>query len=473
MALKTAAVIGSGPNGLTAAILMARAGVPTTVYEAQPTIGGGTRSAELTLPGVIHDVCSAVHPLALSSPVFQTFPLAEYGLEWIQPPVPLAHPFDDGTSALLRRSVAETAQGLGLDRAAYVRAVGPLADRWMDLAKQILAPVAWPASPYLLARFGVLAPWPAASVARSLFRTDEARALFAGCAAHSFLPLENLVSAAFGWVLALSAHGVGWPIPRGGSQSIADALAGYFRSLGGRIVTGTPVTSLEQLGDASMILCDVTPRQLVAIAGKALPPHYRGKLERYRYGPGIFKADWALSAPVPWKSADCARSATVHLGGKLEEIAASERAAWEGRACDRPFVLFVQPSLFDASRAAAGKHTAWAYCHVPNGSTRDMTEIIENQVERFAPGFRDTILARSSMSCAEMERRNANLVGGDINGGAQDLPQLFLRPTPDLYRTPVRGLYLCSSSTPPGGAVHGMCGYFAATMALRDARVIR
>ncbi len=473
MALTRAAVIGSGPNGLTAAIILARAGVPTTVYEAQPSIGGGVRSAELTLPGFIHDVCSAVHPLALSSPVFGTFPLAEYGLEWIQPPVPLAHPFDDGSSALLYRSVRETAVGLGSDRDAYERDVGPLAERWMDLAKQILAPLAWPAAPYLLARFGLLAPWPAASAARFLFQTEPARALFAGCAAHSCLPLEKPASAAFGWVLALAAHGVGWPIPRGGSQSIARALTGYFRSLGGEVAVDTPVTSLEQLGDSSPILFDVTPRQFVAIAGDRLPPHYRGKLERYRYGPGIFKMDWALHAPIPWKSAACALSATVHVGGTLEEIAASERAPWEGKPFDRPLVLLVQPSLFDASRAPAGKHTAWAYCHVPNGSTRDMTEIIENQVERFAPGFRDTILARSAMNSREMERHNANLVGGDINGGAQDLPQLFLRPTSNLYRTPVAGVYLCSSSTPPGGAVHGMCGYFAAMMALKDARVIR
>ncbi len=465
---RRACVIGAGPNGLTAAITLARSGIETVILEAQPAIGGGTRSAELTLPGFIHDVCSAVHPLALTSPAFAKFPLAQHGLQWIQPPIPLAHPLDDGTAALLHVSVRETAAGLGPDGPTYRRVVEPLAARWPDLARDILGPLSFPKSPLLLARFGLLAPWPAALVARILFRTPRARALFAGMAAHSFLPLETMVSAAFGWVLALAGHGVGWPIARGGSQMIAAALASYFESLGGRVVTNAPVRSLAELDDSSIVLCDITPRQLLALADGRLPAAYRRQLEAYRYGPGVFKLDWALRAPIPWRNPDCARAGTVHIGGTLAEVAASERAPWQGREAERPFVLLAQPSLFDPTRAPAGQHTAWAYCHVPNGSTFDMTARIESQIERFAPGFRETILARSARNSAQLETHNANLVGGDINGGAQNLAQMFLRPTPSMYRTPVKGLYLCSSSTPPGGGVHGMCGFHAARTALRD-----
>jgi phytoene dehydrogenase-like protein len=461
-------VVGSGPNGLTAAILLARAGMPTTLIEAQPTIGGGTRSAHLTLPGFVHDICSAVHPLALSSPAFASFPLAEHGLEWIHPPVPLAHPLEDGSSALLHRSVERTAKELGKDGAIYRRLVNPLVFRWNELAGELLAPLHAPKHPLLLARFGLLAPWPATLTARALFRNAATRTLFAGIAAHSILPLEKIGSGAFGWFLGIAAHAVGWPIPRGGSQQIANALASYFESLGGRIVTNTPVRSLHELADAGVILLDVTPRQLLAIARDRLPDRYCRKLESYRYGPGVYKMDWALNGPIPWKSGDCTQAATVHLGATLEEIAASERASWNGVIHDRPFVLVVQPSLFDSTRAPVGKHTAWAYCHVPNGSTADVSEQIEAQVERFAPGFKSRILARSIMKPAEMELHNANLVGGDITGGAAYLRQLFLRPTRSLYRTPAPNLYLCSSSTPPGGGVHGMCGYHAARMALRD-----
>lgn len=468
MQAATAYVIGSGPNGLTAAIVLARAGLPVTLLEAQPSIGGGVRSAELTLPGFVHDICSAVHPLALSSPAFATFPLAQHGLEWIQPPAPLAHPLDDGSCVLVDVSVEKTAERLGKDRAIYRRILDPLVPRWSDLVREILAPMHMPAHPFLLARFGLLAPWPATVAARTLFHTPAARALFAGVAAHSILPLERPGSAAFGWVLTLAAHAVGWPIPRGGSQRIANALASYFQSLGGTIVPNTTVGSLKELTDASLVLCDVTPRQLLHIAADRLPTHYARKLERYRYGPGVFKMDWALNRPIPWKSPGCARAATVHIGGTLDEIAAAERASWDGAAPDRPFVLLAQPSLFDPTRAPPGKHTAWAYCHVPNGSTIDMSGRIESQIERFAPGFRGTIAARHTMQPADLERHNANLIGGDINGGAADLPQLFLRPTRSLYRTPVPGLYLCSSSTPPGGGVHGMCGYHAASAALRD-----
>ena len=439
------------------------------MFEAQPTIGGGARSAELTLPGFVHDICSAVHPWAASSPAFAGFPLAQHGLEWIQPPLPLAHPLDDRSAAVLARPLEETCARLGRDGAAYRRSIGTLVRRWRELAPMIQAPlVRAPAHPWLLARFGALAFWPAAGLARRLFRTEAARALFAGNAAHSVLPLEALGSAAFGWVLAAAAHAVGWPIPRGGAQAIANALASYFESLGGRIAVNSRIQSLDQLGDASLILCDVTPRQFVAMAGHRLPDRFSRKLEAYRYGPGVFKVDWALSAPIPWKAADCARAGTVHVGGSLDEIAASERTLATKTASDRPFVLVAQPSLFDSSRAPGGQHTAWAYCHVPHASTADMTERIESQVERFAPGFRARILARHTMTPADLERHNANLVGGDITGGAQDLRQLVLRPTRLLYRTPLRGVYLCSSSTPPGGAVHGMCGFHAAHAALKD-----
>src|SRR5947209_6161066 len=465
---KTAYVIGSGPNGLTAAILLARAGLHTTVFEEQSTIGGGTRSAELTLPGFLHDVCSAVHPLAISSPVFESFPLAEHGLEWIQPDAPLAHPLDDGSCILVDRSVARHGDVLASDARAYRRILEPLVPRWKALLRDILAPPHVRKHPFVLARFGLLAPWPATLVARAVFRKPAARALFAGMAAHSILPLTMPGSAAFGWVLSLAAHAVGWPIPRGGSQRIANALASYFESLGGQILPNTGIRSLDELSDARMILCDVTPRQLLRIASKKLPQRFCRKLERYRYGPGVYKMDWALDSPIPWTAAECARAATVHVGGTLQEIAASESAAWDGRDEGRPFILLAQPSLFDSSRAPGGKHTAWAYCHVPNGSTVDMSRQIEAQVERFAPGFRNRIIGRSAMQAADLEGHNANLIGGDINGGAQDLRQLFLRPTRTLYRTPLKGLYLCSSSTPPGGGVHGMCGYHAARVALRS-----
>jgi len=364
-----------------------------------------------------------------------------------------------------------TCQLLGADGSAYRKRVAGLARRWPDLTSEILRPfVHLPASPLLLARFGSLALWPAAGTALRIFRTEAARALFAGLAAHSVLPLEAYGSAAFGWVLGIAAHAAGWPIPRGGSQLIANALASYFKTLGGCITTNTRVRSLDEIDKSALILCDVTPRQFLALAGSRLPDRFAGQLKAYRYGPGVFKIDWALGAPIPWTASDCAQAGTVHLGGTLEEIAASERSAWNGVTDDKPFVLLAQPSLFDSSRAPEEKHTVWAYCHVPNSSTVDMTERIERQVERFAPGFRDTILARHVFAPAEMENHNANLVGGDITGGAQDLRQLAFRPTPMLYRTPLDRVYLCSSSTPPGGGVHGMCGFNAAQLALADAR---
>ncbi|HVN04381.1 MAG TPA: NAD(P)/FAD-dependent oxidoreductase [Bryobacteraceae bacterium] len=466
-----ACVIGSGPNGLTAAIVLAQAGLRTTVFEAQPSIGGGARSAALTLPGFVHDVCSAVHPLAAASRAFASLPLAQHGLEWIQPPVCAAHPLDDGSAAALVMSLDETCAGLETDGAAYRRLIGPLVRHWDELLAMIQAPLLrLPAHPWLLARFGALSFWPAAWIAKRLFRTEAGRALFAGNAAHSVLPLETYGSASFGWILAAAAHVAGWPIPRGGSQSIANALASYFESLGGRIIPNQRVASLGELEEYGSILCDVTPRQFAAIAADRLPDGFHRKMESYRYGPGVFKIDWALSAPIPWKSAVCAKAGTVHVGGTLDEIAASERTLAGETPSERPFVLIAQPSLFDASRAPAGRHTAWAYCHVPHASTADMTERIESQVERFAPGFRKCIVARHTMTPAELERHNANLVGGDITGGAQDLRQLILRPTRLFYRTPIRGVYLCSASTVPGGAVHGMCGWNAAHTALHDLR---
>ncbi|HZU27626.1 MAG TPA: NAD(P)/FAD-dependent oxidoreductase [Bryobacteraceae bacterium] len=464
-------VIGSGPNGLTAAIVLAHAGLSVTVLEAQPTIGGGTRSAALTLPGFVHDVCSAVHPLAVCSPAFASFPLAAFGLEWIQPPIPLAHALDGGTCARLDQCIERTARGLGIDGPAWTRLATPLVNQWGNLIPEVLGPPHIPRHPFLLARFGALALWPATVAARSLFRTPEARALFAGIAAHSMISLDKFSAAAFAWMLGLAGNAVGWPIPRGGSQTIANALAGYLQSLGGRIVANANVSSLNELRDADAVLCDVTPRQFLRLAGDRLPDSYRRSLENWRYGPGVFKIDWALNSPIPWSAGDCARAGTVHLGGTLEEIAESERKAWDGIVSDRPFVLLAQQSLFDRSRAPQGKHTGWGYCHVPNGSTEDMTERIEAQVERFAPGFRATILARHTMNTADAERHNANLIGGDIGGGAAHLPQLFRRPTWSFYNTPLRGVYLCSASTPPGAGVHGMCGWHAARTALAHLRL--
>lgn len=462
-----AIVIGSGPNGLAAAIVLARAGLSVLVLEAEQAIGGGVRSAELTLPGFLHDVFSAVHPLGAGSPFFRTLPLAEHGLEWVHPPAPLAHPFDDGTAVVLHRSVEATAETLGADAAAYRKLMQPLVDDWERLAPELLGPPRPPRHLLAMARFGLRALRSARGLAESRFDGPRARALFAGLAAHSALPLERLPTAAFGLVLGMAGHAVGFPFPRGGAQKISDALASYLRSLGGEIQTGVRVESLDELSPARVILCDVTPRQLLRIAGRRLPEGYRRKLERYRYGVAGYKVDWALDGPIPWKAPECAQAGTLHLGGSLEEIAASESAPWRGEHAEKPYLIVAQASLFDPSRAPQGKHTAWAYCHVPLGSSFDMLERVERQMERFAPGFRERVRARNVMPPAELERRNANLVGGDMSGGAADLRQLFLRPTIRLYSTPAKGLYICSASTPPGGGVHGMCGYFAARAALR------
>ena len=464
-----AIVVGSGPNGLTAAIALARKGVSVQVLERAERIGGGMRTEELTLPGFHHDVCSAIHPLAVASPFLRQLPLGEHGLEWIEPPAALAHPFDDGTAALLERSPTATGATLGRDADAWVRHLRPLADSADALLDDLLGPLRVPRHPLALARFGLQGGLPASLFARLAFRGERARGFFAGMAAHSMLPLSEPATAAYGLVLALLGHAVGWPLARGGSQQLANALASYLQALGGTIETGRQVDSLAELDGASVVLLDTGPRELLRLAGDSLDSGYRRSLERFRYGPGVFKLDWALDAPIPWRAEDCSRAATVHLGGTLDEIAASERAPSIGASAQFPFVLLAQQSLFDPTRAPEGRHTAWAYCHVPNGSTSDLTERIERQVERFAPGFRERILARSAVGPAWFEEHNPNYVGGDINGGAGDLLQLFARPTPSLspYTTPLPGVFLCSSSTPPGGGVHGMCGYHAARVALR------
>lgn len=462
-------VVGAGPNGLAAAIEMARNGWPVALMEGADTVGGGLRSAELTLPGFLHDVCSAIHPLAVSSPFFSDLPLAQQGLVWVQPPVPLAHPLDDGTAAVLTRHLAATAAGLGRDGPAWRGLFAPLVEDWPRLAPEILRPLHLPRHPLLLARFGLNGLRSASRLAGRRFAEAPARALFAGLAAHSLLPLEASISAAFALVLGAAGHAVGWPFPRGGAQRLADALAGCLRELGGTILTGWPVTSLEELPPARTVFLDLSPRQVLAVAGDRLGRHYRQQLQKYRYGPGVCKVDWALAGPIPWRAAECAGAGTLHLGGTLEEIAESERAVWAGEHPQRPFVILAQPSLFDPTRAPHGRQTGWAYCHVPNGSERDMAERIEAQVERFAPGFRELILARHVRTAAGYERYNPNYVGGDINGGVQDLRQLFARPMAREvpYATGAAGLYLCSSSTPPGGGVHGMCGYHAARAALK------
>src|SRR5438067_7303629 len=462
-----AVVVGSGPNGLSAAIELARAGLRVHVHEAEPTIGGGTRSAELTLPGFLHDVCSAIHPMAAASPFFSQLRLAEHGLEWVHPEIELAHPLPDGTAVAVVRSVEETANGLGADAPAYRRVVAPLAARFQELLADALGPMLrLPRHPLLLGRFGVRAMLPSS---RLPFRGERARALVAGLAAHSFLPLEAPLTASFALMLGVAAHAAGWPIARGGSQRVADALAATLRALGGEIAAGDRVDSLEQLGPARAILFDTSPATLDRIAKDRLPARYRPAPRPYRRGPAGFKIDYALGGPVPWRATECRRAGTVHVGGTFEEIAAGEAEVNRGGQPDQPFVLRSQQSLFDDTRAPAGKHTLWAYCHVPNGSTVDMTARIEAQIERFAPGFRDLVLARAVAGPREVEAHNANCAGGDIAGGAHDGLQFFARPVLafDPYATPARELYLCSSSTPPGGGVHGMCGLHAARSALR------
>lgn len=468
-----AVIIGAGPNGLAAGVALAQRGWRVVIVEAAETIGGGCRTGELTVPGFHHDPCSTIHPLAVASPFLRRLPLDRYGLEWIDPPLALAHPFDDGSAAVLARSMDETTASLGADGPAYERLLRPFIRDYDVLIEQLLGPLRLPRHPLAIARFGFAALRSAKGLAEARFTGEPARALFGGVAAHSMLRLDQPGSAAFGLMLSLLGHVVGWPIPRGGSQRIVDALAAYFRSLGGEIRTGEPVRSIAGYGRAEVILFDLTPRQILQISGDQLPGWYRRQLGRYRYGPGVFKMDWALSGPAPWTAAACRQASTVHLGGPFAAIAASERAVNNGRHSPRPFVLAVQPGLFDPGRAPAGMQTLGAYCHVPHGSDRDMSEEIECQIERFAPGFRDLIIARSIMGPAAMQDYNENYIGGDINGGIQDVRQLFTRPVVrwDPYATPNQRLFICSSSTPPGGGVHGMAGYHAAQSVLRRARL--
>ncbi|MCC6176023.1 MAG: NAD(P)/FAD-dependent oxidoreductase [Chloroflexi bacterium] len=463
-----AVIVGAGPNGLAAAIVLARAGRSVLVREAASVTGGGARSEPLTRPGFVHDVCSAVYPLGIGSPLFRRLPLAQYGLEWIQPDAPLAHPLDDGTAVLLERSTRATGRWLGADAAAWRRLMDPFVARWAPLSHEVLGPLHLPGHPVLLGRFGLLALLPAAWLARLAFRGPYARALFAGMAAHATLPLNQSPSAAFGLMLGVAGHAVGWPIARGGAGSISRALTDYLGALGGEIETDAAVASLDDLPPARAVLLDLTPRQIIRVAGERLTPSYRRQLERFQYGLGTFKVDWALDGSIPWRSRQVARAGTVHLGGGLEEIVAGRRSEWTGQPAKRPIVILAQPSLFDPSRAPAGKHVAWAYCHVPNGSPADMTERIEAQVERFAPGFRERIIARHTMGPAELEQHNPNLIGGDINGGEMTPRQVFFRPAVRLapYATSAPDLFVCSSSTPPGGGVHGMCGYHAARTVL-------
>lgn len=464
-----AVVVGSGPNGLSAAITLQEAGLSVIILEGKKTIGGGLRSAELTLPGFVHDICSAIHPLAAGSPFFNKLPLDKYGLEYVYPSVAAAHPFDDGTAALLKGTVELTASGLGKDENTYASLLRPLVNSWPGLAKDVLGPLHFPKHPIDMAAFGINALRSASSLARR-FKTREARGLWAGMAAHSIQPLSNMATSAIALVLLATGHLQSWPAPLGGSFKIANALESHFLSLGGKIVTDLEVRSMNDIPSAKAILFDLTPRQILSIAGEKFSPLYKWQLERYRYGMGVFKIDWALDGPIPFASSEARMAGTVHLGNTFEEISRNELLTSKGKIVDKPFVLLAQQSIFDKSRAPEGKHTAWAYCHVPNGSTVDMTRAIENQVERFAPGFKDLILGKHTMNTKEIEAYNPNYIGGDINGGVIDLGQLFTRPVlrPSPYRTSAKGVYICSSSTPPGGGVHGMCGYYAAKQVLND-----
>jgi phytoene dehydrogenase-like protein len=465
-----AVVVGSGPNGLAAAITLAQAGRAVIVLEAKETLGGGLRTEELTLPGFRHDVCAAVHPLAMVSPFFKSLDLSAYGLEWIHPPLPLAHPLDGEEAVLLKPSLKATADGLGPDASAYLKLIGPALENADKIVPELLKPLGIPKHPFAMRHFAPVAMRSAAGLAASRFRDKRARALFAGNAAHSILPLDRSSSAAFGMMLSMLGHAVGWPIARGGSQKIADALSACLQSSGGELKTSVPVSSMSDMPKARVYLFDITPRQLARIAGLHFSDTYRRRLERHAHGPGVFKIDWALSESIPWSDPQCLDAGTLHLGGTLEEIARSEADTGRGIAPEKPFVLLSQPSLFDSTRAPDGKHTAWAYCHVPNGCEVDMTDRIEDQVERFAPGFRNCISARHTMSPADMEAHNPNYIGGDIVGGSQSFRELFILPLGRLraYATPLDGVYICSSSMPPGGGVHGMCGHLAGKLALHN-----
>jgi len=464
-----AVVVGSGPNGLAAAITLQQKGLSVLLVEAKAEIGGGMRSAALTLPGFVHDICSAIHPMAANSPFFSQLPLAGHGLEYIYPAVAAAHPFDDGTAAVLRGSVEDTARMLGRDERTYRRLMEPLVNDWPSIAPDVLGPLHFPKHPLLMAAFGLKA-LPSATWSAGRWQSKAAKGLWGGMTAHSMLPLTKTTTSAIGLVLMITGHLKGWPLPRGGTMSIANALASYFTSLGGVIQTNFEVKSFQQLPSSRAVLLDLTPRQLLRMGGHSWSPLYKAQLERYRYGMGVFKVDWALHGPIPFTNEGCRTAGTIHIGNTLEEMVAAEQQTWDGGHPEKPFVLLAQQSIFDPSRAPEGKHTAWAYCHVPNGSRNDMTAAIELQIERFAPGFRERILARHVMDTAQLESYNANYIGGDINGGAIDIRQLFTRPALrwSPYRTSEKGIYICSAASPPGGGVHGMCGYHAAKRALKD-----
>lgn len=467
-----AVIVGSGPNGLTAAITLAQKGYRVIVYEASDTPGGGVRSKELTLPGYSHDVCSTVYPLGVGSPVLKTFPLEKFGLQWIYPDFEMAHPFDDGTAAVLHKSVEKTALSLGKDYASYNKWMTRLLEDWDDIVNRVLGPLKIPEHPVKMSRFGIYALQSAHSFSKRYFRGNKGRGFFSGLAAHSILDLDEPATAAIGLVLAIMGHSEGWPIPKGGAQKLTDALVGYLKSLNGEVVVEHKINSVADLPPARVILFDLTPKQLLQITGNEFSAGYRKELEKYRYGSGVFKLDWALNEPIPFEAKVCRKAGTVHLGGTMEEIVSSEKSIRNGGYPERPFVLLTQPTQFDPLRAPKGKHIAWAYCHVPNGSTKDMTNVIEDQIERFAPGFKDTIIKRHKMNAVDFQNYNANYIGGDINGGLQDIKQLFTRPVKkwDPYQTAVKNWFICSSSTPPGGGVHGMCGYHAAQSALKYLR---
>lgn len=464
-----AVIVGSGPNGLAAAILLQQNGLSVLLIEGKKEIGGGLRSAELTLPGYLHDICSAIHPLAAASPFFETLPLQQHGLEYIYPEIAAAHPFDDGTAAILSKSIEQTASLLGADEQAYLKLIKPVVKNWPLIAPDALGPLHFPKHPLAMAQFG-LDGLTSARFLEKRFKTQAAKGLFAGMAAHAIQPLSNLATSAIALVLMAQGHLKGWPVPKGGSKQIASALASYFISIGGKIETDRYIESLDQLPSTHAVLFDITPKQLLKIAGHRFSSLYKWQLEHYRYGMGVFKIDWALDAPIPFKAEQVKQAGTVHIGNTFKEIADGEQRIWKGEHPEKPYVLLAQQSQFDASRAPEGKQTAWAYCHVPNGSEKDMATIIEQQVERFAPGFRDTILAKHTFNTTQMEQYNPNYIGGDINGGVIDIGQLFTRPALrwSPYKTSAKGLYICSSSTPPGGGVHGMCGYHAAKKALSD-----
>lgn len=470
-----AVVVGSGPNGLAAAVALAQQGASVRVLEMREAIGGGTRTAELTLPGFKHDVCSGAHPLGILSPFFRTLALERHGLRWITPAASVAHPLEDGPAVMLETSLEETAANLGEDGEAWIRLLKPLLSDPHALLEEALAPLHLPRRPRLLARFGWLGVRSAVGLARRRFRGERARALLAGCAAHAILPLEKPLTAAIGLMFAVTGHVTAWPVAEGGSRAISDALASLLRSLGGEIETQRPIRRLTDLPESRVVLFDLDPRQMLEIAGDALPPAYRSRARRFRYGPGVFKLDWALDGPIPWADPRARRASTVHLAGPMSAVAESERAMFEGRTSERPFVLLVQQSEHDPTRAPPGQHTGYAYIHVPGGSTADFTDVVEAQVERFAPGFKSRVLARHAMTAADFERYNPAWVGGAITGGVADATQLFTRPVArlDPYGTPNPRLFLCSASTPPGGGVHGMCGYHAAQSALRALRLAR